>query len=359
MGSVIRKLPAVLVMAACCLVAEEIGQPAPPCRVIVQWDNDLLTGTDRDYTNGVRAACLWEFGHDKPAHNFLQRALHALSGEPEEAMLRGWRFADAGERAPRFAWGVGLTQLMFTPEDHQALVAPAGERPYAGWLGLETSLHVKNSRSVSSATLSLGTTGRNSGGQEAQDWVHRNISNSPIFQGWDSQVPGELTINLHLDHKRRLQFLDRTDSWPLQLDGYSEWGAALGSLRTDAYVGAMLRVGRNLPATFSTPRVQLGSYGHELFSRETSDQSRLSLLGFAGVRGSAVAHDATLDGPVFRDFDAGVNSTPLVAELVYGLSLRYESLELSISRTIRSDEFDHQDENQSFGSVMLRFALPF
>ncbi len=354
--------PVVLACWMLCLLAIRLpASPAeskrPPWQTIVQFDNDLLTGTDRGYTNGTRVAFVREFGADRPDDNVLQKGLYPLSGATPDSPLHGWRLE--GNQPQRFAWGFGLTQLMFTPDDPSALSAPAGERPYAGWLGLECSLHVKNSESVSSVTLSFGTTGDASHAEETQEWVHTNISNSPIYQGWDSQVPGEFTLNLHFDHKRRANFLDFSQDWPVEFDGYYEWGAALGNFRTDAYLGSLLRAGYNLPAAYSTPRVQLGSYGHALFSKQDPHAPRLSLYGFAGVRGSAVLHDITLDGPVFRNFDTGVNSEPFVGELLSGIGLRYAWAELSLSHTFRSNEFKGQDKNQEFGSVMLRLSTEF
>lgn len=332
-------------------------QVIAPWKVVLQLDNDLFTGTDQDYTNGARLAFIREFEKAKPTHNFLQQSLYKLSGADSDAFLHDLRLPD--DKAPRFAWGIGATQLMYTPKDSDAAKAPKGERPYAGWLGLESSFHVKTDQSASSVTLSFGTTGEHSQADETQKWVHQNISNSPVYQGWDSQVPNELTVNLHLDHKRRFSCLDDTLEWPIQFDGYYEWGTALGNLRTDAYIGSLLRAGWNLPPSYSIPRVQLGSYGHTLFRSEDPTADPLSVFIFTGVRGSAVLHDITLDGPIFRDFDTGVDSKPFVGEFVYGWGIQYASCDLSFSRTIRSDEFKSQNENQEFGSVALRFHFTF
>ncbi len=255
----------------------------------------------------------------------------------------------------RFARGVGLSQLLFTPEDPRALIAPEGERPYAGWLGLEYSLHAKSENLVNSLTVSIGTTGEASLAQPSQDWVHRYISNSPLFQGWDSQVPGELTLNLHFDHKRRFRKLYKVGTRGLEIDGYYEGGLALGNFRTDAYVGSLARIGFRLPSSFSTPRVQLGSYGHQLFSDNRDFSNKISAYAFGGIRATGVLHDITLDGPIFRDFDTGVKSSSLVGELIYGVGMRYKKVELIYSQTIRSEEFNSQTENLQFGSVMLRF----
>lgn len=322
-------------------------------QAIFQLDNDLFSGSDRDYTNGVRFAFIKEIDEESVANSFLKRNLRKIVTDNERVSpLRYWLLPQADD--VRFAWGVGLTQLMFTPEDFTALSAPEGERPYAGWLGLEYSLHAKNESKVNSITLSVGVTGEDSFAQESQEWVHENLSGSPQFQGWDSQIPGEVTLNFHFDHKQRILKDNQFDFAGLEFDGYYESGLSFGNFRTDAYVGGVLRAGINLPSSFSTPRVQLGSYGHDLFETSSEPNKRLSVVGFVGARATVVAHDITLDGPLFREFDTGVESETLVGELLFGFDARYHNFALSFTQTIRSDEFDGQTENQIFGSLMLR-----
>ncbi len=329
-----------------------------PMQWILQWDNDYLAGTDRDYTNGIRFAFSQELSANAVLDNRLRRWLHPLLGSTGESRRSPLRLP--GRDEVRFAWGVGVTQLMFTPDDPNALQAPPGERPYAGWLGLEMSLHAKTERSANSVTLVIGTTGQPSYARDTQNWFHENVSNSPLYQGWDSQVPAEPTLNLQFDHKLRLPSRDLDTLLPgLSVDGYGEWGLGLGNFRTDAYVGMLLRGGYNLPARFTVPRVQLGSYGHRFFKAEEEYISNWSFIGFTGVRGTGVAHDITLDGPVFRSFDTGVNRQPWVGELLLGFGIRFKEMELSVSRTLRSKEFKNQSSKQHFGSVMLRLNAPF
>lgn len=323
---------------------------------VIQWDNDLLTGTDRGYTNGARIALQRELDPNQETHNALQHALLKVSGAENDLV---WgdegRFSDS--EALRFSWGIGITQLMFTPRNPNTPTAPNGERPYAGWLGMEFALNVSDRDSVGGVTLSIGTTGKNSYAENAQEWVHTHISDSPIFQGWDSQVAGEPTLNLHFDRKEKLSI--KGPSEDLGLDGYYEWGAALGNFRTNAYIGTLIRFGYQLPNTYATPRVQLGSYGHALFEPDSTERGPLSIYGFTGIRGTAVLHDITLDGPLFRDSNSTVESKPFVGELILGLATRIHSFDLSLSQTLRTDEFKGQTSAHDFGSIMLRFELPF
>jgi len=339
------------VIAATTLASE------PPRQLILQWDNDIFAGTDRGYTNGGRIAFLQEYRPDDEIRGRLKGLLRDLSRTSRDGWFGGWTAPPSAVDDLRFAWGAGLTQLMFTPEDPEPETAPEGERPYAGWLGLEFSAHLKDADAVSSVTLSLGTTGEPSFAEDVQTWVHEDLTDSPVFQGWDSQVPAEPTVNLHFDQKRRLGWLESDEG--IELDGFVEWGAAVGNFQTNAYGGALLRVGTNLAATFATPRLQLGSYGHAFFEPTQSHSGDLSFYGFAGLRGTAVAHDITLDGPVFRDFDTGTSSEPLVGEVLLGLGIRLDPVSLTLAQTLRTREFDDQRERQSFGSIQLRIGADF
>ncbi|MFP4156918.1 MAG: lipid A deacylase LpxR family protein [Opitutales bacterium] len=324
---------------------------------ITQWDNDLLTGTDEGYTNGARIALARELPGDSREHYFLERTLRRLSGAEGGGGLRQLRFPEAA--ASRFQYGMGLTQLMFTPDDPSDLTPPEGARPYAGWLGLEFSLQASAEDTANTVTLSIGTTGELSFAEEAQEWVHREISDSPIFQGWDSQAPGELTLNLHLDHKRRLSFLDGGSMGAIEADGFLEWGGALGNFGTNAYVGSHIRVGLNLPDRHVTPRVQLGSFTETIFGEPRVEPGDLSFYTFGGVRGYGVLHDISLKGPLFRNWAESVDLEPWVGELSFGVAARWKWTEVSLSHTLRSDEFEDQRNRSRYGSVLLRIGADF
>ncbi len=324
--------------------------------LVFQLDNDLFTGSDRNYTNGARLAYLRPIAEKDL--NWIQKSLRTLGGTGDSRLFNFLAVAVDPDQV-RFDWGIGLTQLMFTPSDPEWTEAPPGERPYAGWLGMEFSLHAKDSRAVSSVVLSVGVTGEYSFAEETQKWVHTHISGSPVFQGWDSQIPGEVTVNLNFDQKRRFGDLARaTRDWLMEVDGYLEWGAGIGNFRTDAYVGTLLRTGIHLPVQYATPRIQLGNYSHELFLPGARvNRSEWSLYLFGGARGTAVAHDITLDGPVFRSFDTGVSSEPLVGELVAGVGFRLGSFTLTFSRTFRTKEFDGQEQGHQFGSILASIGF--
>jgi hypothetical protein len=176
------------------------------------------------------------------------------------------------------------------------------------------------------------------------------------FAGWDSQVPNEFTVNLYSTQRRRLGLLP-PDGRAFGIDGFLEWRIGLGNFFTGLNAGALVRFGWNLPVDFSDARLSVTAYSHQPFKTTRLDRSDWSFYGIVGAQGAAVAHNITLDGPVFRDFDTGTSSEPLVGELYAGFGVRYRRLNFSYVHTYRSREFKGQDEAQSFGSLTLGYRL--
>ena len=313
-------------------------------------DNDLFAGTDQNYTNGARLS--WISGaRDPEALGVVQRWLRKLSGDVESRHIfqRLSGFGDPGE--VEYNYGFSVTQLMFTPADTSAPAAPPGQRPYAGWLGIDFSLHTKDAHALNSVELALGTTGPDALAEQTQDLVH-DLRGFAKFEGWDSQVPNELTLNLYYKQKRRLTFLE-TEFGNFAVDGFGEWQAALGNFLVSAQVGTLLRFGWNLPVDFSDPRLSVTAYTLQPFVTQRRQQHPWSVYGLAGAMGAAVAYNITLDGPVFRDFDTGVSSEPFVGELYAGFGVRYRRVDFSYIHTFRSREFNDQEKPQRFGSLAV------
>ncbi len=316
-------------------------------------DNDLFSGSDSNYTNGARISYVTEA---RPLLNIplVQKNLELLSGGNGGARwMRGiWGFGNPDE--VEYSYGFALTQLMFTPETLDTASAPPGEHPYAGWLGVGFSLHARDARTLNSVEISFGVTGKYAFAKEAQDLVH-DFYGIEKFEGWDSQIPQEVTVNVDFNQRRRWTLLDDAGlPYGLEVDGFHETGYSIGNFCTGAHAGALVRVGWNLPVEFSDPRLTTSAHTQKLYSDESVNARRWSVYALAGVRVSGVLHDITLDGPVFRDFDTGVERKPWVGEFYAGFGVRYRGWELGYVHTYRSKRFKSQADQQVFGSVSLR-----
>lgn len=321
-------------------------------------DNDLFGGTDRNYTNGVRASWISE---GEPLFDLLpaRRTLEQLAGASGDyALIRaisGFDEASVREGTLELNYGLSLTQLMFTPQDFAAPNQPPGERRYAGWLGLGFSVHARDARALNSVELIFGTTGPNSLAKEAQNLIH-DLRGFEKFQGWRDQIPNEFTVDLAFSQKRRVRFLDRAEEG-FSVDGFTEYNVRLGTFRTDASFGGFFRAGFNLPADFSDPRITSTAYSHKFFGDGSPGDRRWSAYALFGASAGAVAHDASLDGPLFRDFETGNDREPWRAEVFTGFGVRWQALEFSYVHTFRTKAFDEQSGGTNFGSVALRLRL--
>lgn len=323
-------------------------------------DNDLFGGEDQDYTNGVRLALISgerSLLNLAPFRSKLERLAEWAGDDDAVSRWSGFSSGNVADKDLQLNYGVSLTQLMFTPEDPFSFTQPVGQRRYAGWLGLGFSVHASDEQALNSAELILGTLGPRSGAHQAQDWVHdkRNI---PKFEGWDEQVPNEFTLDLALSQKRRVRLVTE-QSRSFSVDGFTEGMLRLGTFRTEARVGGFFRAGLHLPPDFSDPRLDVIGYSHQLFKpgealTPTRDWSLYALLG---ANAGAVLHDATLDGPLFKNFETGNTREPWVAESYLGFGWRWKTFEFSYVHTWQTRAFEEQAGSTEFGSLAIRFRF--
>ncbi len=316
-------------------------------------DNDLFANRDRDYTNGARLS--WISGNRKMRDiGAVQRALRPLtSDDTSPQLLQEITGFDAPDEVA-YNYGFSLTQLMFTPEDFLSRTQPEDQRRYAGWTALGFSLHAKDSKRLNTVEVLLGITGKYAFAEETQNFIH-DVRNIETFQGWDQQIPTEVTLDLSFLQRNRLP-LGETNSI-VSMDGFSEWGARLGTFRTTALVGAMMRYGLYLPADFSDPRLSETAYTHKFFTGEDHENHPWSLYFLTGFRAFAIAHDATLDGPLFSGFKTGINREPLVGEVYAGIGWRIHAVEISYAHTWRTEEYSEQVGDANFGTLSVRLQF--
>jgi len=352
----LRLLSIVATLLAASSAAAEIARA--PGYFTFYLDNDMFGGSDKNYTNGVRFSWISEgekLQEFVPARGQLEklagvggdyRLVRAVSGFDKDSVENG---------TLELNYGLSLTQLMYTPTDPLSTTQPPGQRRYAGWLGLGFSVHARDPHALNSAELIFGTTGPRSLAEQSQDFVHE-LRDIQRFEGWDDQIPNEFTLDLSFVQKRRLRIHD-APSTGFSVDGFSEWGVRLGSMRTQAYAGGFFRAGLNLPADFSDPRLSSTAYSHQFFGGESVQEKPWSVYALFGADLTGVAFDATLDGPMFDDFDTGNHREPWYADAFVGFGLRWRTVEFSYVHTWRSKTFREERRHSDFGSVALRLQL--
>ncbi|MBY0568497.1 MAG: lipid A deacylase LpxR family protein [Hyphomonadaceae bacterium] len=302
-------------------------------------ENDSLSsGADRNYTSGIKIAYV---SPSEGVPDWLQPAgafTRALSGEN-----------------PDF-WGVAIGQSIFTPEDITAVPAPADQHPYAGWLymqlmvGAETRNDAGRPLYLDTYELELGIVGPSAMGEEAQRGIHEFLG-APDPQGWDSQLEDEIAFAVSFDRRWRA-LRGSTDLGNLEFDLTPNAGVTLGTLRTEARLGVIARVGWRIDNDYGPPRVRPSLSGVEHF-----EGGRLSWSLFAGVQGRAVARNLFLDGNTWEDDGPSVDRNPYVADFQTGFSVSAGDWRLAYTYVWRTEEFETQPTRQDFGALALSWRL--
>ncbi len=305
----------------------EIGPVGRSIGLIVE--NDAFgDGSDDNYSNGV------------------QLNLRAgFADAPDPLRWLGERLADLDRSDPQ-SYGLALGHLLYTPSDIEAADPPTDQRPYAGFVYLQSGFVTERENEIGSVELTIGLVGPSAGGEWLQREFHAQI-NAVDPQGWDQQLHDEITFALDFD--RRWRDISGADLGPLNFDLSPNFGFGVGTLRTEARAGLTARLGRGLDNDFGPPRIRPALAGSGLVRAEPG----LRGYGFVGVYARAVARDLFLDGNTFQS-SRSVDKEPFVADVQAGFVTQIGGASIAYTYVVRTQEYETQrDSAQSFGALTL------
>lgn len=330
-------------IAASAVWAEDMEAPAPiPDPLLVNagdtqdgrgtlsitFENDVFTGRDDGYTNGVRAS--WTTGADD-IPLLLEPLARAIPSFPVEGRKR-------------VSYAIG--QSMFTPRDVSTTALQTSDRPYAGWLYGTVGLISDTGRQYDTLELTLGMVGPASLAEPTQKFVHEHITDSPRPMGWHHQLDNEPGIIVSYDRKWRSYY--QFSALGHGVDFTPHMGASLGNIQTDARVGATFRIGRNLPTDYGPPRIRPSISGSDFFI----PTRRLGWYLFAGTEGRFVARNIFLDGNTFSDSHS-VDKENWVGDVQFGLAVTYKDWRAAYTHVMRTREYETQVNPETFGAFTI------
>lgn len=288
-------------------------------------ENDMLAGTDRYYSNGIKLGGGIPFETlQLPAHQILRH----LVDQADAAHL-----------------GFFLGQNLYTPRDITLSAAQPGDRPWAAWLYLGGVAQRMKDNRLDTVELDLGMVGPAALGEAVQSRWHRLIG-SPRPMGWDNQLPNEPALQIAYLGKQR----QRVGG----LEIIPHAGITLGTVSTLARLGGIVRFGHAMSG-FGPDTIEPGGAMLQNMRRESEpERGPWEWYGFVGVDHRFVAHNIFLDGTVFRA-SQHVDRRRHVYDLSLGLSARWHEFRLSATRIRRSAEFDSSlgGGTQTFDSLNL------
>lgn len=293
------------------------------------YENDIFTGVDNGYTNGIRGSWTTDANHVPTVLRPLVKAIPL--------------FPSYGAKRASYAIG----QSMFTPNDLSATTVQVGDRPYAGWLYGSAGLVSDTGDQLDTLELTLGVVGPLSLAEQTQEFIHDNITSSPHPMGWQHQLNNEPGIIVSYDRKWRSYY--QFSVLGHGIDFTPGVGASLGNVQTDARIGATVRVGMNLPADYGPPRIRPALSGSDFFLPTET----LSWYLFAGTEGRFVGRNIFLDGNTFGDSNSTVDKKYWVGDVQVGIAFTYDSWRIAYTQVYRTKEYDTQDDAESFGALTV------
>ncbi|MBV6415682.1 MAG: hypothetical protein CMLOHMNK_00195 [Steroidobacteraceae bacterium] len=329
-------------------------------------ENDLLAGTDRNYTNGVALMAVSRDlqGELRPTCLPGPIGLYArLIGWADPGFTRG-----SGSRPASQNLVVRFGQAMFTPEDETRSDVIVDDRPYAGllYLGLAWNrrIHPRDARHevLDVRELTIGVIGPWSLAEQSQDLVHR-VRNIERFRGWDNQLHNEPAFQVAMERKFK-PHLEGAVRPGWGSDWIGSYALRAGNIETAASTGVELRAGWNIPNDFGSYPIRPGAENRppsgvaDLRKREPRSirAPRPGVHAFVNLEAKAVARDFSLDGNLFRD-SHHVSRRPWVAQASAGISSQWlvagRGVRIAVMRVWRTREFDQQSGRHAFGSIAL------
>ncbi len=324
----------VLLVLAAGSVAVFGQQAKAPRAHFIYFENDVLVGTDRHYTNGLRYAAVRLGVEESPwwARRLARRFdLCGEGSKPDNCFTMNKGFA--------------VTHTIYTPEDTADPELIVDDRPYGAWLHYSSIFELRGRLSLHHFEADIGIVGPLAFGEEVQGAVH-TLTGSQGPMGWDHQIDNELGLLLLYQWQRRIPGLElwSRDRSVRLFDVTPDVGGTLGNVFTYVGAGLTLRFGYNLSNAFP------GKI--EPVVMDVAGRRKWEVYLFAATEGRAVGRNIFLDGNTFKDSHS-VDKETLVYDWEVGLVVRYSRFAFSYRVVSRSPEFALQEERQRYGSVSL------
>ncbi|HDR16659.1 MAG TPA: lipid A deacylase LpxR family protein [Desulfobacteraceae bacterium] len=310
-------------------------------------ENDVFTGTDREYTNGVKftwISCDLDCYRDNPhIPEWGHRIIDHLPFVRKAGFKRNV--------------SISIGQNMYAPEDLERTDLIPDQRPYAGITYLAFGFHSKSSRRMDTFEIDLGILGPHSYAEQVQKTWHRWIDTTRP-KGWDHQLKDEPILNVF--YERKWKVLQSRLGERFAYDFIPHLGCSLGNAFTGANFGGQFRFGWNLPNDFGTFLIRPGSDTNapmdENDPRFFSAFQRFGVHVFLDVDGQGVLRDILLDGNTFRDSHS-VDKKPFVIHFMMGVGILIHRYKISCAYVRQTREYDSQKDKQEFGAVTLSYSF--
>lgn len=326
-----------------CFIFTTVMLSAHAGQLNIQLENDGIFAKDGNYTNGFALA--WE-----SMPELIQQDDNPTN-MPKLFQLQ--YFIRLPLTQIQSAWGMKISQRMWTPDNITIITLQIDERPYAGLFEIESHTADYGPKFAQKNWLALGITGVKSKAEYIQTKVHQLIDSIPPL-GWQYQVGEQVTLQLAYEIDALLfrskeysnKYMDK-NQW--EVSSYSH--LSLGNFNTEASVGLLLRWGTRLNNTFGRLSSHFGHTGNTTQVENSNNFTVYSSLQF-GYR----FNDLTIEGELPYESHLDIQHNQAKAMLGMRWTLGNYAITWSLNSYTRAYNGDNKSWH-SYGSLMLSCAI--
>lgn len=297
------------------------GVAAQPSWLTVHVDNDLLYGTDREYTGGFK------FKLSRDEFEFNRSIFKGV-----DDFLTPFNLIPFSDQIELSVEAFTLTKLA----ENDRIVHVLNE----AWTHVDLRRFYRSKQYNTSVGLSFGWLGPNSPGRYLQDDLHKLIGNSKV-DGWDHHLPDQPTAQLNVDWSAVKW---KSNDWSL----YQSAWLKVGSPNTQAYLGAGLIRKKNIDPVFLNNQL----------SYVRSESPTLGYFYFGSIGVSYLAYSALIDGRILGGDKPILNRYHWIPAVEYGIGFSYGDFAMTLSGNAIGQVYRLQpEESFHFASVTMTWVF--
>lgn len=328
------------------VLADETKKPEDYKTFTVYTENDIVAGTDLQYTNGIKLTWTSEdlsrYRENKNIPEWSYRIIEILP------------FINKPGYQKNVSFSIG--QNIYTPDDQDQTDLIKDDRPYAGISYVSIGFTSKNTESMHTMEIIGGIVGPHSYAAKTQNAFHSWFG-AEKSNGWDNQLKDEPILNLFFERKWRVLSSDLGSGYACDLIPHA--GFTVGNLLIAGAFGGQFRYGLNLPNDFGTLLIRPGSDTNapvdDKDPRFSPEPRRLGIHLFFGVDALWIGRNILLDGNTFKDSHS-VDKRPFVGRFFAGFGILFRKVKFTYSNVWVTKEFDTQKDGQQYGSITLSYS---
>ena len=239
---------------------------------------------------------------------------------------------------------------MYTPEDLDRADLIVDDRPYAGYMYLQSGLYQSSNKRLKSLIFELGCIGPSTGMKHVQDAIH-SIIGSHDPKGWSHQLHDEVTFQVNFSDK---YYIDMQPVFGLEANLVPEYGFELGNVSTKVYTAALYRFGWNIAKDYGSYAVDNTSYSKIQLDKDKVYKDEWGFSFNLSLKANLIAQNIFLDGNTIVESHS-VEKNHFTVDGGYGVSLSYGHWGFDYIRTHTTKEFKLQDSPNSYGSFLFSY----